>query len=55
MADGKNVRKSAKPCDVHRNTSLRWRHRFFILPDQQKATNLVGIAEADETFFLESF
>ena len=55
MAEGQSVRKSAKACDVHRNTAFRWRHRFLTLPDQQKATSLVGIAEADETFFLESF
>jgi hypothetical protein len=40
---------------VHRNTAFRWRHRFLARLDQQKATNRVGIAEADETFFLESF
>ena len=55
MTEGQSVRKSAKACHVHRNTAFRWRHRFLMLPDQQKATNLVGIAEADETFFLESF
>ena len=40
---------------MHRNTAFRWRHRFLKLPNEQKATSLVGIAEADETFFLESF
>ena len=55
MTEGQSVRKSAKACHVHRNTAFRWRHRFLMLPDQQKTTNLVGIAEADETFFLESF
>jgi transposase-like protein len=55
MTEGQSVRKSAKACNVHRNTAFRWRHRFLTLPDQQKATNLLGIAEADETFFLESF
>ena len=55
MTEGQNLRKSAQVCNVHRNTVFRWRHRFLALPDQQKATNLVGIAEADETFFLESF
>ena len=55
MTEGQSIRKSAKACDVHRNTAFRWRHRFLTLPDQQKATSLVGIAEADETFFLESF
>ena len=55
MVEGQSVRQSAKACDVHRNTAFRWRHRFLTLPDQQKATNLVGIAEAEEIFFLESF
>lgn len=54
MAEGQSVRKSAKVCEVHRNTAFRWRHRFLALPNVQKATRLVGIAEADETFFLES-
>jgi transposase-like protein len=39
----------------HHDTAFRWRHRFLTRPDPQKATNLAGIAEADETFFLESF
>lgn len=55
MVEGKSVRKSAKACEVHRNTAFRWRHRFLALPNGQKATSLAGIAEADETFFLESF
>lgn len=55
MTDGKSVRKSADACEVHRNTAFRWRHRFLALPNKQKASALVGIAEADETFFLQSF
>jgi hypothetical protein len=55
MTQGQSVHKSAKVCNVHRNTAFRWRYRFRTRPDQQKATNLVGIAEADETFFLKSF
>ena len=55
MTEGKSVRNSAKACGVHRNTSFRWRHRFLALPNEHKATNLVGIAEADETYFLKSF
>ncbi len=55
MANGQSLRHSAKVCEVHRNTTFRWRHRFLALPNVQKATRLVGIAEADETFFLESF
>ena len=55
MSEGQSVRNSAKACGVHRNTTFRWRHRFLTLPNEQKANRLVGIAEADETFFLESF
>jgi len=55
MSEGQSVRKSATACEVHRNTALRWRHRFLDLPDTQRATLLSGIAEADETVFLESF
>ena len=55
MAEGKSIRKSAAHTGVHRNTSFRWRHRFLTLPAQQKAKRMVGIVEADETFFLESF
>lgn len=55
MTEGQSVRKSAAACDVHRNTAFRWRHRFLELPNSQRATLLSGIAEADETVFLESF
>jgi len=55
MGEGQSVRKSATACEVHRNTAFRWRHRFLDLPDSQRATLLSGIAEADETVFLESF
>jgi transposase-like protein len=55
MIQGASVRKSAKATDIHRNTAFRWRHRFLASPAQAKATRLVGIAEADETYFLESF
>jgi transposase-like protein len=55
MIQGASVRKSAKATDIHRNTAFRWRHRFLASPAQVKATRLVGIAEADETYFLESF
>lgn len=55
LADGQSIRKSAVICDVHRNTAFRWRHRFLMQPNTQKPTTLAGIAETDETFFLESF
>lgn len=55
IAQGISVRKAAKICGVHSNTTFRWRHRFLALPDSQKPLTLVGIAEADETVFLQSF
>lgn len=55
MADGRSVRNSAKVCGMHRNTAFLWRHRFLALPNARKAQSLAGIAEADETYFLESF
>lgn len=55
MAQGQSVRNSAEQCGVHRNTTFRWRHRFLALPETQRALKLVGIAEADETMFLQSF
>ncbi|MDA1256162.1 MAG: IS1595 family transposase, partial [Proteobacteria bacterium] len=55
LTEGKSIRKSAEICGVHRNTSFRWRHRFLTNLNANKAMNLVGIVEADETFFLESF
>ncbi|MEK7153728.1 MAG: IS1595 family transposase, partial [Patescibacteria group bacterium] len=55
LIDGISVRKAASYCDVAKNTSFKWRHRFLQAPAQQKAGQMKGIAEADETFFLESF
>ena len=54
MAQDNSVRKSAQACEAHRNTALRWRHRFLQRPNTQQATRLAGIADADETFFFES-
>lgn len=55
MEQGQSVRKSAQACEVHRNTAFRWRHRFLVLPNDNKPTRLAGIAEADEAFFRKSF
>ena len=55
LIDGASVRRAASNCGVAKNTSFKWRHRFLQSPAQQKAGQMQGIAEADETFFLESF
>ena len=39
---------------VHRNTALRWRHRFLSGLKADRAATLQGIVEADETYILES-
>lgn len=54
LAAGTSVRKSAAAVGVHPNTAFRWRHRFLALPSTEQAIKLAGIAEADETYFLES-
>ena len=55
VIDGDTVRKAARRCGVHKNTSFRWRHRFLTLPADSKPLHLRGIVEADETYFLESY
>ncbi|NOY71137.1 MAG: IS1595 family transposase [Gammaproteobacteria bacterium] len=54
LQEGISVRKSAASCGISKSTSFRWRHRFLSGPTQDKATKMVGIVEADETFFTES-
>lgn len=48
------VRRAAKAVGVDKNTSFRWRHRFLTLPKTDRPSQLSGIAEADEIYFLES-
>lgn len=54
LRDGVTITKAAKRLQVARSTAFRWRHRFLALPKSVQAHALVGIAEADETFFLHS-
>jgi len=55
LIDGLSIRQAAVRCGVAKNTSFKWRHRFLHRPAQQKSTQMQGVAEADETFFIESF
>jgi len=48
------VRKAAALLDVDKNTTMRWRHRFLTSTKADRPISLHGIAEADETFVLES-
>jgi transposase-like protein len=51
---GLTLHEVAEKLDIAVSTAFRWRHRFLALPKDAKAEKLVGIAEADETFFLRS-
>ena len=55
LRDGVTITKAAETLGVARSTAFRWRHRFLTLPKTIQAKSLVGIAETDETYFLESF
>jgi transposase-like protein len=54
LRDGVTITQAAKRLKVARSTAFRWRHRFMAAPKTLQAQSLVGIAEADETFFLHS-
>lgn len=54
LRDGVTITQAAKRLKVARSTAFRWRHRFMASPKTVQAQSLVGIAEADETFFLHS-
>jgi transposase-like protein len=55
LKEGLSVRKTAARCGVSAPTAFRWRHRFLKAAAADKPIKLEGIAEADETYFLESF
>lgn len=54
LRDGITITQAAGRLKVARSTAFRWRHRFMAAPKTVQAQSLVGIAEADETFFLHS-
>src|ERR1700712_5002587 len=54
LLESLTVREAATTVGVHRTTSFRWRHRLLSGIKQQRPSQLCGIAEADETYLLES-
>lgn len=54
LRDGLTLKQAAERMNVSHPTAFRWRHRFLALPKTVMAQSLVGIVEADETYFLES-
>lgn len=55
LRSGMSLRKAAAHCGVSLSTAFRWRHRFLATAAGAKPAKLEGVAEADETYFLESF
>ena len=55
MIAGDSVRKTAAALGLDKDTAFRWRHRFLESIDKMQPTQLQGVVEADETYFLESF
>lgn len=55
LRDGVSITKAAQALGIARSTAFRWRHRFLALPKTIQAKSLAGIAETDETYFLQSF
>jgi transposase-like protein len=54
LLGSQTVRQAAAQLDVNKNTTMRWRHRFLARTKSDRPACLSGIAEADETFLLES-
>lgn len=55
LREGLSVHQAAQRLDVAASTAFRWRHRFLQLPQDVKAQALLGVVEADETYFLRSY
>lgn len=54
LRDGLTLCEVAENLNIAVSTAFRWRHRFLELPKTVQAQALIGIAEADETYFLRS-
>ena len=52
LRDGLTLHEVAENLNIAVSTAFRWRHRFLALPKTVQAQALIGIAEADETYFL---
>ena len=54
LRDGLSLNQTADCLGIAQSTAFRWRHRFLTTPKTIQAQALVGIAEADEAYFLKS-
>lgn len=55
LTESKTIKQSAQELGVAVTTAFRWRHRFLSSPTVKKISEVTGIVEADEMFFLESY
>lgn len=55
IIEGLSVRESARICNVHRNTTFKWRHRFLKNSLTIKPKKLSGIIEMMNLKFKKSF
>lgn len=56
ISESKTIKQSAQELGVAITTAFRWRHRFLSSPTaKKKFSEVTGIVEADELFFLESY
>ncbi len=54
LGEGLSLNQVAQRLGVAQTTAFRWRHRFLACPKSVQARQLLGIAEADESYFLVS-
>ena len=54
LGEGLSLNQVAQRLGVAQSTAFRWRHRFLACPKNLQARQLLGIAEADESYFLVS-
>lgn len=55
LADSLTLHRAAEFLGVAPSTAFRCRHRFLSLPRFVKPSSLAGVAEMEETYFLESY
>lgn len=55
LKSGVSIRKAAQQCNIHKNTSFRWRHRFLTNFNTLDNNELKGIIEGTEIAIPKSF
>lgn len=54
LSEGLSLNQVVQRLGVAQSTAFRWRHRFLACPKNLQPRQLLGIAEADESYFLAS-